>query len=230
MDEKAPQIIYDVDDRLSDSPLVDLVWSSVSVGTGSFMSAAASNTELVVTKQKNAINLTIRGPETKASQADIPEDAEFLGIVLKLGTFIPTLPVSELLDGGINLPIAADKSFWLNGSAWQFPTFDNADTFINKLVHQGLLAYEPVVEAALQGPVKDLSQRSIQRRFIRTMGMPPGTIYQIERARRAMKLLQQGVSILDTVEQAGYSDQPHMTRSLKHFIGQTPAQLLTIIK
>jgi methylphosphotriester-DNA--protein-cysteine methyltransferase len=38
--------------------------------------------------------------------------------------------------------------------------------------------------------------------------------------------LQQGVSILDTIQQAGYYDQPHLTRSLKRFIGQTPAQLL----
>src|SRR5579859_5293941 len=49
---------------------------------------------------------------------------------------------------------------------------------------------------------------------------------QIERARYATCLLQQGVSILDTVEQAGYFDQPHLTRSLKHYIGQTPAQIL----
>jgi len=36
----------------------------------------------------------------------------------------------------------------------------------------------------------------------------------------------QGVSLLDTIEQAGYYDQPHLTRSLGRFIGQTPAQLL----
>jgi hypothetical protein len=28
------------------------------------------------------------------------------------------------------------------------------------------------------------------------------------------------------MEQAGYFDQPHLTRSLKYFIGQTPAQIL----
>jgi AraC-like DNA-binding protein len=34
------------------------------------------------------------------------------------------------------------------------------------------------------------------------------------------------VSILDTLHQAGYFDQPHLTRSLKYFIGQTPAQIM----
>ena len=49
---------------------------------------------------------------------------------------------------------------------------------------------------------------------------------QIERARYARMPLKQGMSILDTVYEVGYFDQPHLTRSLKHFIGLTPAQLI----
>jgi methylphosphotriester-DNA--protein-cysteine methyltransferase len=49
---------------------------------------------------------------------------------------------------------------------------------------------------------------------------------QIERARRATLLLQQGVSIADTVYQTGYFDQAYLTKSLKYFIGQTPTQLM----
>jgi AraC-like DNA-binding protein len=30
----------------------------------------------------------------------------------------------------------------------------------------------------------------------------------------------------DVVYEAGYFDQPHLTRALKHFIGQTPAQIM----
>ena len=56
-------------------------------------------------------------------------------------------------------------------------------------------------------------------------GAPQSTQWQIERARYATCLLQEGVSILDTVEQAGYFDQPHLTRALKRYIGQTPAQI-----
>ena len=213
------------DNRPSDSSLVDVIWRTQSEGGGSFISSATSNMGIVVTKQKDAINITVRGPETKASPAPIPEDAEFFGIVFKLGTFMPYLPASELVDEGINLPEAASRSFWLQGSAWEFPNFDNADTFVEKLVREGLLAYEPVIESALHGKTKDLSTRSIQRRFLRATGVTHGTIYQIERAQYALKLLQRGVSILDTVEQAGYYDQPHLTRSLKLLIGQTPAQI-----
>lgn len=213
------------DNRSSDSAFVEAIWRTQSVGGGSFMSAAASNIEMVVTKQENAISFTVHGPFTKAFPAPIPVDAEFMGIIFKLGTFMPYLPASDLIDGGINLPRAAGQSFWLHGSAWEFPNFENVDTFVDRLIRQGLLAHEPVVEAALQGRMKDLSARSVQRRFRRATGLTHGTMFQIERARYAMTLLQQGVSILDTVEQAGYYDQPHLTRSLKHLIGQTPAQI-----
>jgi len=74
----------------------------------------------------------------------------------------------------------------------------------------------------------DLSLRSVQRRFLRATGLTHGLVVQIERAQRAMKLLQQGVSILDTVDQAGYADQPHLTRALKRLVGQTPAQILKV--
>jgi methylphosphotriester-DNA--protein-cysteine methyltransferase len=83
-----------------------------------------------------------------------------------------------------------------------------------------------VVGASLQGQLKDLSLSTIQRRFLRATGVRQSTARQIERARHATLLLQQGVSILDATLEAGYFDQAHLTRSLKHFIGQTPAQIL----
>src|SRR2546421_3636267 len=83
----------------------------------------------------------------------------------------------------------------------------------------------PFVDAALQGHFKDCSLSTIQRRFLRATGVTQSTARQIERARSATLLLQRGASILDTTHEAGYFDQPHLNRSLKHFIGQTPAQI-----
>src|SRR5206468_4004694 len=103
---------------------------------------------------------------------------------------------------------------------------ENADTFVDRLVRDGLLAREPVVEAALHGRLNELSLRSVQRRFLRATGLTHGTVFQIKRAHQAAALLQQGVSILDTVDQAGYADQPHLTRSLKRFLGHTPAHVI----
>jgi methylphosphotriester-DNA--protein-cysteine methyltransferase len=77
----------------------------------------------------------------------------------------------------------------------------------------------------LQGQPTDLSPRTFQRHVLKATGLTQRTIRQIERARYAMSLLQRGVSILDTVHEAGYYDQPHLTRSLKRWLGQTPAQV-----
>jgi AraC-like DNA-binding protein len=214
------------DYRPSDSPLVQVVWHSQSVGGGSFTSVASTQMEIVVTKQVGQTIITVRGLETKARPAPIPEDAEFFGMIFRMGTFVQPLPTSTLVNGGLNLPDASSKSFWLNGSAWEFPTFDNADVFINRLVREGLLVREPIVEAALQGELKDVSLRSVQRRFLHATGLTQKAIQQIERAKKALALLQQGKSILDTTYEVGYFDQSHLTNSLKHFIGQTPAQII----
>jgi AraC-like DNA-binding protein len=211
--------------RASNSPFVETIWRTHSQSGGSFISLAASQWEMVVTRQAARTTLTVRGPETKAVMAPIPENAEFFGIIFKLGTFMPHLPAKILVDREINLPKAANNSFWLNNSVWQFPDFENADAFIDRLARNDLLAREPVVEAALQGRLKDISLRSIQRRFLRATGLTYKTVSQIERARQAMALLQRGESILDTVHQTGFFDQPHLTKSLKYLVGQTPAQI-----
>jgi len=67
-------------------------------------------------------------------------------------------------------------------------------------------------------------------RFLQATGLTHKTIRQIERAKHALVLLQQGVPILDVVYQAGYFDQPHLTRSLKHLLGQTPAQIIRMVR
>jgi AraC-like DNA-binding protein len=218
-------IIFD-EDRPSDSLFVERVWRCHSEGADPFLSIAASRCELVVSRLGGKVTMTVRGPETRAtSLGDCPGDGEWIGILLKLGTFLPRLPTRTLVDTGVNLPTVSGNSFWLFDSVWQLPDYDNADTFIDRIVRKGELARDPVVDATLQGHLKDRSLSTIQRRFLRVTGLTQGTTRQIERARYATQLLQQGVSIPDTVLRAGYFDQPHLTRSLKYLIGQTPAQI-----
>ncbi len=219
-------IIFD-GERASDSPFVERVWCSHSEGVTPFLSIGVNHCEFVVSKLQGKITMTLRGPETRATPiGNAPVEGEWFGILLKLGTFLPHLPASRLVNSQVDLPAASSNSFWLNGSAWQFPNYENAETFVERIVREGLLLRDPVVEATLQGQLKDLTPRAVQYRFLQATGITQSTARQIERARYAALLLQQGTSILDTIEQAGYYDQPHLTRSLKRFIGQTPAQLL----
>jgi hypothetical protein len=219
-------IIID-DDRPSDSPFVERVWRSHSEGVRPFLSIAVNHCELVVSRLHGAVTVSLRGPETKATPVgDSPADGEWFGILLQLGAFLPQLPTGGLVDGMVDLPTASRDAFWLAGSMWQIPTYDNADLFVERLARAGLLALDPIVEAAVHGQPTVLTQRAVQYRFLRATGITQHMAQQIERARFATLLLQAGVSIRDTTQQAGYYDQPHLTRALQRFIGQTPAQLL----
>lgn len=219
---------FSFDARSSDLPLVEFIWRTQSDQPGTFMSTAESNWEMVITRQKGKTWFTVRGPETKASPAPVPAEAEFFGIAFKMGTFMPHLPVSTLVGRGINLPEANSSTFWMDGAAWEFPTFENADTFVRRMMRQEMLVTDPVVEAVLQNHPHDWSIRTVRRRFVQATGLTHKAIQQIGRAKEAVALLKQGRPILDVVYETGYFDQAHMTKSLKHFLGQTPAQILKV--
>ena len=229
---KGKSMTFLIEDRPSDSSFVETIWRAQSERAGSFISLAASHWEMVVTKYRGKTTFTVRGPETKATPLHYQwRGVEWLGIRFKVGTFLPYLPPGKLLDRrDANLPQATSTSFWFQGSAWEFPTFENADTFVEWLVREGLLVRDPVVEAVVQGQLQALSVRAVQYRFLQATGLTHRTVQQIERARHAMTLLRQGASIPDTVYQAGYFDQPHLTRALKRFTGQTPAQIARLAK
>ena len=218
-------MIVDLDTRPSDLPFVHAVYQARSIGGGSFLSNATTQWEMVITKQAGNITLSLRGPETKASPAPIPEDAEFLGIIFRHGTFMPRLPGNKLVDEEIHLSETGKNSFQLFGDIWQFPNFENVDTFVNRLLRKELLSHDQLVDDVLHGKTRDLSLRSIQRRFLHVTGLTYKTIQKVERARKAVELLQSGVPILDTTYQAGYFDQAHLTRSLKLLYGQTPGEI-----
>jgi len=218
-------MIFTFDERPSDSPLVERIWRCRSERDGPFLSIAMSHWELVITRHQGLTTLTVRGPETKATPLYCSTDGEWIGIRFRLGTVMPHLPASQLVDGTVHLPEAGARSFWLQGAAWHFPDYENADTFVGRLVRDGLLVRDPVVDAALHGQLRDLTLRTAQRHFLRTSGLTHSAMRQIERARFATTLLQQGIPILEVAHKTGYFDQPHLTRSLKHYIGQTPEQV-----
>jgi hypothetical protein len=169
----------------------------------------------------------VKGPETRPSPAFGPPEAEFFGIMFKHGTLMPEFPARMLMDRcDVNLPDASSQAFWLNGSAWQYPDFENAETFVNRLVRDGLLIHDPVVSAVLEGEPAGTSLRTVQRRFLQATGLTYNTVSQIKRTRYAITLLKRGLSILDVVDEAGYADQPHLTRSLKQYTGKTPLQII----
>lgn len=218
--------LFVLDEWGSDSGFVEKAWRTHSVPDPFFMSIAASHWEIVVTTQRDLTQVTVRGPETRATVTAIPADAEFFGIVFSLGTFVPAIPLARLVDRGVTLPAATPSSVWLDRSRWEVPTPGNADVFVDRLVRQGLVVRDPVVAESLQGDVDGVSTRTLQRRVARAAGLTRRTIRQIARAEMAVEALERGLSPPDAALLLGYADQAHLIRSLQRFMGQTPGQVV----
>jgi hypothetical protein len=211
--------------RSSDSPYIQSVTRGRTVSAASSIRPAETHWHMVFVRQHGEARPLLVGPWSWAGAVSWTEEAELLWIRFELGTFMPRLPVGRFLDTETMLPGAGGRSFWLDGSAWRFPDYDNAETFVGRLVRSGALVRDPAVGAALQGRPQKLSARTMRYRFLRATGLTQARIRQVERAQRATDLLRGGASIPGAVHEAGYFDQPHMTRSLKRWVGRTPARI-----
>jgi hypothetical protein len=214
------------EERASDSPYVETITRGRTLGEGSTIRPAESHWHMVVVRQQGSIHLVLVGPWTTAGVVTYTADVELLWIKFRLGAFLPHWPVRAVLDRETILPGATRQSFWLQGSAWPYPDYEHADTFVNRLVQAEVLVHDPVVDAMLHGHLPALAPRTVRQRFARATGVTHSHIRQVARAQRAAALLQHGTSIADAVYALGYYDQPHLTRALKRWIGQTPTELI----
>jgi hypothetical protein len=211
--------------RISDSPYIDTVWHGQAGSNYFAICPAAPHWNLLFLKHQGKVKVTVEGPLAQSISKTQPEGMEFLVIRFKLGVYMPHLPVTSLVNSDVLLTEGALKTFWLNSTTWELPSFENAETFVDTLVRNNVLSVDPVVNTALQQHDTHYSFRTVRRRFLHATGLTQKVIQQIERANQAAALLGRGISILDAAYALGYADQPHLTRSLKRFIGHTPAQI-----
>lgn len=220
-------MLLSFEDRRSDSPLIEGVWRSRSTGVGLFQSIAESNLELVISRLPGRTRVTLRGPVTRPSLVPCPANGQWLAIRFRVGTYLPRLPTGLLLNHqSVDLPVMSDGRFWLEDAAWEIPTYRNAEVFVARLARQGVIAFDPAVGAATAGDLQGVTLRTVQRHFLHAAGMTHSQFRQIERARLAVGMLMSGAPILDVVHRAGYFDQAHLTRSVRHLTGQTPLRIV----
>lgn len=186
---------------------------------------ACCNWSIVVTRIEGKTFITVRGPETRATMADCPANGEWTGIQFKLGTYMRSLPLGRLRDrNDVTLAGLSPSAFTLDGCAWEYPTFENVETFVQRLLDRQLIVANSSIEATLNGQGMR-SARTQQRHFRRVTALTQSAIRQILRARHATDLLRHGAPVDQVIHDLGYFDQPHLNRSLKYFIGRTPAQI-----
>jgi hypothetical protein len=220
-----PAMGMDIESRPSDSPHIERVWRCRSSEVDRMTALANPRWELVFWTERGVTSAVVRGPESRAGQAPVPQDAEFFGINFALGTALPQLATHRLVDGAVPLPAATDRTFWLCGSARRIPDFDNAEQFVARLVATDAVVADPLVVAALGDSPPRVSARTVQRHVVATTGLTRGEIHRIERARRAAVALQEGEPAHRVAHRLGYFDQPHLARSLTRYVGRTATRL-----
>lgn len=162
---------------------------------------------------------------TKAVVIEHAPGDEILGISFKPGVFIPFLPRDARHDKGIGLPLFGAHDFMIGGNRFEIPTPENVLVLVQRLIQTGILQTHSNVVAALDGQLPEVSDRTMQRAFVQSTGVTQKYLTQIKRAQQAVDLLQAGTPAVQVAGDLGYSDQAHLTKSLKYIMGQTPHQV-----
>jgi AraC-like DNA-binding protein len=218
-------VALEMDVRPSDAPLVDCVWRGRSSGTGILTSVASSHWHLVVSEFGGQAGVSLHGPESRPVAMDLPSEGSWVGIRFRLGVMLQDVSIPNLVDDGVVLPEANHRSFWWKGGTWERPTYENAEGLVARLGREGLIGREPLIDDALRGGASEVSLRTLQRRFHLATGQSRRAVRQIEQARRAAVRLREGATPADVTHELGYYDQPHLTRSMRRYLGRTPAEL-----
>lgn len=206
---------------------IERVWAAECVRTTPFSSLASARPGIGFARIGGTTSAHLRGPADAATELSCPRDSTYFGVDLRVGTYLAAFPpggLSNLRDAV--LPVLDDGRILLDGRAWELPTPENVDVFLDRLRRAGLLVVDPLVEHVWHGGVpRTVPARTAQSRVARAVGLPLRTLRVIERAREAARMLRAGTAIGDVVAAAGYHDQPHLTRSLRRMIGHTPGEV-----
>ena len=211
--------------RASDSSWVDTVWTCASEQVTEMTSVAAVSWGLVFWEHEGRAYASVSGPETVTATAPVPQGATFVGIEFAVGTSLRAVPTPALVDGGVELPDATSRTFWLDGVRWETPGPDDAEALVDRLVRSGAVVRDPLVTEVRRGHRPAVSGRTVERRFRMATGLTQGAIRQIERARNASTLLAGGDPVGDVVSRLEYFDEPHLARALRRYVGRTARQL-----
>jgi len=181
--------------------------------------------DLVVMRRRGAVAVLQTGLITKPVVLPYEPGDEYLAISFKPGVYMPRLPGRQMVDRGVIRPLGAGRCFELDADTFEIPTFENAEDLVERLVRRDILCLDDVVDRVADGDPAWASERTIERRFRWALGLTPSQLAQIRRARAAVSKLQDGAAPADVAADLGYADQPHLTRSLRRFMGRTPGEI-----
>jgi hypothetical protein len=208
------------------SPLVHSVHFTTFTGPTSQLMHPDGRWDIVILKQRDQLMVLRTGLTTRTVTHVAEEGDEMLSITFNPDVFMPLMPGERMRDEGVLLDMIGKDRFWLGTDVVEMPRPDTVDSFVAKLVREEIVQTNPLVQSVVSGKPMAMSERTLQRHFLRTTGLTYKAFTQIERAQKAMALLQMGRPAADVAFALGYADQPHMIRSLRAIMARTPGQIV----
>lgn len=188
-------------------------------------------------------DLVVAGPATRPIVPRVPSGGFKLGVRFRVGAADVALglPAGELLDASATL-----GKIWAEGDALAGRIAAAADgraklgVLVDAVTRRlaPASAPDPLVRAAVLGTARPrmrvtelggrlgISERQLRRRFEHAVGYPPKTLARVLRLQRFLGLAERGGDLARLAAEAGYADQPHLTRDCARLTGLPPAALV----
>lgn len=181
--------------------------------------------DIAILKRRDGVSVLRTGLTTRS--VAVPHEAgdEILVVSFKPSAFMPVMPGDVMRDRGVMLETFGSRRFRIGSDVLDIPTFENADVFADRLIREEIVRSNDIVASVIDRRPKAMSERTLQRHFLRTTGLTWKRFTVIERARKAVALLRSGRPAADVAFDLGYADQAHLINSLRQIMGRTPGQI-----
>lgn len=191
--------------------------------------------------------LIIAGPDTQSVELEVVPNRSYVGLRFRAGRAPKVLgmPASELLDQRISAEeMLGARALILNERLASASSPRVAAAILENTVTGWLHDADPSdalvarAIAELQMPRADwtvatlaarlgVSERQLRRRFLHAVGYGPKLFERVSRLRRFIYAASSHAGGLAALAaDAGYADQPHLTRECRELTALTPSQLL----
>jgi AraC-like DNA-binding protein len=181
-------------------------------------------------------NIYIGGTITRPNEVLSVPNSSFVGIRFKPGgiSVFYNLPYDEIVDRVIEfhdkhlfsivdidakLPERLDRFFYS-----KMYRSNSQGAGIAKIIE----SYKGIVSVDLISKKHNVSTRTLERIFQRSIGIPPKELINIVRFDHVRKRIQADISddsLLRIAYEAGYYDHAHLTREFKKYSGLTPSEI-----
>lgn len=216
--------------RSSPHAWIDTVWQTLCLSDGIYRATPDGSWDLILSVAPGGASTVFL-----SGQATEPVEVPYLegehSVVISFAAHVYLAGDRDVRTGAaIRLLDVNEDVFLLDGVELPLPTFANAESLVDEMIAAGLLLSDDIVAKAFTAKPKAASKRSVQQHFKTTTGITQKDFQLIRRAQEAVRRLKDGQAAAAVAIDLGYTDQPHMIKSIKKIMGALPSNLEAVHK